>query len=580
LIKKTIIRRQRETSGSLPDNIHPVLKRVYSGRGVTSIDDLDYSLSNLLPFTSLKNIDSAATLLTSALEQQKRIVIVADYDADGATACALAIRGLCAMGAKDVHYIVPDRFEHGYGLSPEIVELAADLDPDLIVTVDNGISSVEGVALARSKAIDVLITDHHLPGPVLPEASVIVNPNLADDAFPSKSLAGVGVMFYVLAALRARLRELDWFEKQGLKETNLAQFLDLVALGTVADVVTLDLNNRIFVAQGLERIRHGQCAKGISALLLVAKRLAENITSSDLGFAVGPRLNAAGRLTDMRLGIECLICDDQSKALQMATRLNNLNLERREIQEGMESEALAAIEAMDLQTNESLPYGMCLYQENWHQGVIGVLASKIKEKTHRPVIAFAKENDEMLKGSARSIRDVHIRDAIEAISTAHPGLVLKYGGHAMAAGLTLRRDKYDEFCDLFNREIERHIKIKGFDSELKSDGELAPDELTLELAEQFKQAGPWGQGFPEPQFDGKFRILESRIVGDKHLKLKLFIDDAARAIDAIAFNTTDEHWPGDYDEVQALYRLDVNEYRGRRSPQLIVELIEPLIRTL
>lgn len=576
MITKTIIRRKPDLTSNLPVTIHPVLRRVYAGRNVKHADELDYSLKNLLPFSLLSNIDQAATLLKSVIEEQKRIVIVADYDADGATACALAVRGLRFMGARDVQFIVPDRFEHGYGLSPEIVELTVELKPHLIVTVDNGISSVEGVALARSMAIDVLITDHHLPGPMLPEATVIVNPNLAGDGFPSKSLAGVGVMFYVLAALRAAFREAGWFELQGLQEPNLAHLLDLVALGTVADVVPLDLNNRILVAQGLERIRKGHCAAGISALLTIARRLPELITSSDLGFAVGPRLNAAGRLTDMRLGIECLICDDHSKALALATRLDLLNQQRREIQTEMESEALTALDLMDLQANASLPYGMCLYQENWHQGVIGILASKIKEKTHRPVIAFAKESDALLKGSARSIPGIHIRDAIEAIATANPGLVSKYGGHAMAAGLSLRGDCFEKFCDLFDKEIERHVRVSGFDSELISDGELTNEEFTIELAEQIGQAGPWGQGFPEPQFDGKFKILTSRIVGSKHLKLQLCLDEDNNAIDAIAFNTTDESWPADYNEVHAVFHLQINEYRGRRTLQLVVAHIEPV----
>jgi single-stranded-DNA-specific exonuclease len=577
VIKKTIIRRNQKSILDLPASTHPVLQRVYAGRNIASAQELDYSLLKLLPFNLLSNIEEAATFLKAAIEQQKRIVIVADYDADGATACALAMRGLKSMGAKDVQFIVPDRFQHGYGLSPEIVELAAELRPDLLITVDNGISSIEGVALARSKAIEVLITDHHLPGPELPDANVIVNPNLSNDSFPSKSLAGVGVMFYVLAALRASLRETDWFKQQQLPEPRLADFLDLVALGTVADVVPLDHNNRILVAQGLERIRQGHCARGITALLTVAKRLPELIISSDLGFAIGPRLNAAGRLTDMRLGIECLICDDQSKALQMATQLDQLNLERREIQADMENEALADIDLLDLQSSETMPYGICLYQEHWHQGVIGVLASKIKEKTHRPVIAFARESDELLKGSARSIRNIHIRDAIEAIATAQPGLVLKYGGHAMAAGLSLRQDCFEKFCELFDEEIRRHIEVSGFDSELVSDGELRAADCTVELAEQFRQAGPWGQGFPEPQFDGKFKILASRIVAGKHLKLQLCQEDENLAIDAIAFNTTDESWPRDYDEVEAFYRLDINEYRGKRTAQLIVEHIEPVM---
>jgi single-stranded-DNA-specific exonuclease len=576
VIKKTIIRRPQLNSPDIDNDLHPVLNRVYQARGVSSPEQLDYSLAKLLPFNSLSNIERATELLMLALEQQKRIVIVADYDADGATACALGIRGLKMMGASDVHFIVPDRFIHGYGLSPEIVELAHELKPDLIITVDNGISSVEGVALARAKEIDVLVTDHHLPGPVLPEANVIVNPNLDNDAFQSKALAGVGVMFYVLAALRAGLREQNWFEDKNIPQPQLAQLLDLVALGTVADVVQLDLNNRIFVAQGLERIRRGHCGAGIQALFAVAGKPLEKISSSDLGFAIGPRLNAAGRLDDMRLGIECLLCDDATSALQMATQLDQLNKERREIQSEMEEEALLAIESVNLDVEVSLPYGICLYQDNWHQGVVGIVASKIKEKTHRPVIAFAKESEELLKGSARSIRDIHIRDAIEAIASAHPGVILKFGGHAMAAGLSLRQDKFEEFCKYFDQEIERQIKIKGFDSKLLSDGELAENQFNLELAEKFKQAGPWGQGFPEPQFDGKFNILESRIVGGKHLKLKLYISDKKDALDAIAFNHTDEQWPRGVTQVSALYRLNINDYRGRRTPQLIVEHIEPI----
>lgn len=576
MIKKTIIRRPQLNSPDIDNDLHPVLNRVYQARGVSSPEQLDYSLAKLLPFNSLSNIERATELLMLALEQQKRIVIVADYDADGATACALGIRGLKMMGASDVHFIVPDRFIHGYGLSPEIVELAHELKPDLIITVDNGISSVEGVALARAKEIDVLVTDHHLPGPVLPEANVIVNPNLDNDAFQSKALAGVGVMFYVLAALRAGLREQNWFEDKKIPQPQLAQLLDLVALGTVADVVQLDLNNRIFVAQGLERIRRGHCGAGIQALFAVAGKPLEKISSSDLGFAIGPRLNAAGRLDDMRLGIECLLCDDATSALQMATQLDQLNKERREIQSEMEEEALLAIESVNLDVEASLPYGICLYQDNWHQGVVGIVASKIKEKTHRPVIAFAKESEELLKGSARSIRDIHIRDAIEAIASAHPGVISKFGGHAMAAGLSLRQDKFEEFCKYFDQEIERQIKIKGFDSKLLSDGELAENQFNLELAEKFKQAGPWGQGFPEPQFDGKFNILESRIVGGKHLKLKLYISDKKDALDAIAFNHTDEQWPRGVTQVSALYRLNINDYRGRRTPQLIVEHIEPI----
>ncbi len=576
MLSKSIVRRTASAQESLFSDLHPVMQKVYAGRGVSRQEDIDYSLTNLLGFTLLKNINEAAHLLRCALEQQRRIVIVADYDADGATACALAVRGLEAMGATNVQFIVPDRFLHGYGLSPEIVELASELKPDLLLTVDNGISSIDGVALARSKGIDVLITDHHIPANVLPAANVIVNPNLLDDSFPSKSIAGVGVMFYVLAALRACLQESDWFETNGRQVPRLAQFLDLVALGTVADVVKLDFNNRILVQQGLQRIRCGQCVPGISALLATAQRLPESVVSSDLGFIVGPRLNAAGRLTDMRLGIECLICDDQQEAVKMATRLHDLNKERREIQAEMEAEAKLELRDFTFDLHNSAIFGMCMYREHWHQGVIGVLASKIKEMTGRPVIAFAKESDSSLKGSARSVNNVHIRDVIDAIATNRPGIINKFGGHAMAAGLSIDTENYDEFSDLFNQEVQSSLENSGLVSQLVSDGALNAEDFSLELAETIRGAGPWGQGFPEPLFDGKFTVVESRILAQKHLKLLLCLDDDKSQVEAIAFNTTDAEWPKGYQRVEAVYRLEVNDYRGRRTPQLIIEYIVPL----
>ena len=543
MLKKNIVRRTPQETESFARDLHPVLQRVYAGRAVSSAKEIDYSLSNLLSFRLLSNIDQAASLLQTALEQQKRIVIVADYDADGATACALAIRGLKLMGAKQVDYIVPDRFIHGYGLSPEIVEQAAELEPDLLVTVDNGISSIEGVALARSRNIEVLITDHHIPGEALPSADVIVNPNLEQDEFPSKSLAGVGVMFYVLAALRDILRENSWFAEQDIAEPKLSALLDLVALGTVADVVKLDFNNRILVEQGLLRIRQGLCVPGILALLRSAKRSAHELVSSDLGFVVGPRLNAAGRLTDMRLGIECLISDDLERVNEIAARLERLNSERREIQAEMEDEAVAELQALKLEETDSLPFGLCIYRQHWHQGVIGVLASKMKEHTQRPVIAFASESEHTLKGSARSIRGVHIRDVIDAIATRRPGIVSKFGGHAMAAGLSIALEHYDEFTRLFDEYVQRGIEKTGFDSELVSDGELDARDMNLELAQLLRDAGPWGQGFSEPSFDGVFKVRESRVLGDKHLKLSLSQAETPTAIDAIAFNTTDYDWP-------------------------------------
>lgn len=577
MIQKKIVRREPGTNINLPADLHPVVARVYAARNISGEKDIDYSLEHLLPSSLLGNIEDAARLLGNALTGGKHILIVADYDADGATACAVALRGLKSMGAEQLSFVVPDRFVHGYGLSPEVVELAAGEKPDLLVTVDNGISSIEGVELARAKGIDVLITDHHLPGASMPAANVIVNPNLPGDEFPSKALAGVGVMFYVLAALRARLREDGWFREQDIVEPNLASLLDLVALGTVADVVALDFNNRLLVHQGLQRIRQGRCVPGIKALLLVSKRSPQSIVSSDMGFAIGPRLNAAGRLTDMRLGIECLCCDDYDQALAMANKLDALNRERRDIQLDMESEAKSALESINLQSIDALPHGICLYQESWHLGVVGVLASKIKELTHRPVIIFARETDDMIKGSARSIRGIHIRDVLEAIATANPGLIEKYGGHAMAAGLSLTESNYEKFCDCFDTEIRAHIKTIGFDNELVSDGELQATEITLPLGEQLRNAGPWGQGFPQPLFDGIFRVLETKIVGEHHLKLRLSTQASEKEVDAIAFNTTDADWPDTYEFVQLAYHLDVNEFRGRKTPQLLVQYIEPVL---
>ena len=572
-----IHRREIVSEPDLPEAMHPVLKRVYAARNIHSASDLDYSLTKLLSYTLLGNIDSAAQLLKQAIIDQRKVLIVADYDADGATACALAIRGLRMMGLDKVDFIVPDRFVHGYGLSTDIVELALELNPDILVTVDNGISSLDGVALARAKGIDVLITDHHLPGEVLPDANVIVNPNLRDDPFPSKATSGVGVMFYVLAALRGVLREEHWFQQQGLDEPRLDRLLDLVALGTVADVVPLDFNNRIFVAQGLERIRRGICAPGIKSLLTISKRAPEKIVSSDLGFALGPRLNAAGRLTDMRLGIECLICDDHGESMRMASQLDQINKERREIQADMEVDALKAIDHLDLDDSVSLPNGLCLFHEQWHQGVVGIVASKIKERINRPVIAFARENTDLLKGSARSISNVHIRDALEAIATANPDLIEKYGGHAMAAGLSLKQSNYERFCACFEIEIAKRISASGIARHLLSDGGLQESELSLSLAETIKQSGPWGQGFPEPQFEGRFKILSSRVLGEKHLKMELGLSDSKIRVEAIAFNYTDEDWPNNIEEIEVLYRLDVNDFRGSQSLQLILEHVVPLV---
>ena len=571
--------KRRLPSGELdlPDDIHPVLKRIYAARDIKTADDLNYSLQMLLPFEDLSNIQEAVALLADAIKNNKRILIVADFDADGATSCVVGLQGLRQMGATDVVYVVPNRFQFGYGLSPEIVEVAAKMQPDLLVTVDNGISSVEGVQLARDKGIDVLVTDHHLPGEQLPNANAIVNPNQVGDKFPSKMLAGVGVMFYILVALRAHFREQNWFHEQNIEEPNLAELLDLVALGTVADVVPLDRNNRLLVSQGLARIRSGKCRPGIKVLLLAANRTLERVTAQDMGFAVGPRLNAAGRLSDMSLGIECLLSDDEMQARNMAVRLDELNKERREIQDEMQEQALIDITELDLDEAE-MPLGVCLFNEDWHQGVVGILASKIKDKLHRPVIAFAKDKDGFIKGSARSISCVHIRDVLDTIARQHPGLIDKFGGHAMAAGMTIKELDFEVFKQAFDQELRRFVTTEDLNGSLYSDGELTPDEITFGLANVIQEAGPWGQGFPEPQFDGEFELVESRIVGEKHLKLQLRAQSQSggqgKIIDAIAFNFTGKAWSTKPERVHTVYRLGINEFRGRRQLQLTIENIE------
>nr|VFK29429.1 MAG: exonuclease RecJ [Candidatus Kentron sp. MB]VFK33676.1 MAG: exonuclease RecJ [Candidatus Kentron sp. MB]VFK76294.1 MAG: exonuclease RecJ [Candidatus Kentron sp. MB] len=572
--QKKIIQRPTvaETEHLFP-NLHPVLARVYAARGITSEESLDYSLSRLMSFHTLFGIESAATLLSDAIRSGNRIVIVGDFDADGATSCAVAVRGLRLLGARAVDYLVPNRFEYGYGLTPEIVSVALEKKPDVLVTVDNGISSIEGVAMARKHGIRTLITDHHLPGATLPDAHVLVDPNLAEDEFPSKCLAGVGVIFYVLLALRSQLRETGWFGDSGIPEPNLAQLLDLVALGTVADVVPLDDNNRILVAQGLARIRDGRCQTGIKALLTIAKRNHSRAVAGDLAFAVGPRLNAAGRLTDMSLGIECLLTDHTERALELATQLDQLNHKRQDIESTMRSQALSLVDEME--PVDTMPFGLCLYDETWHPGIIGIVASRIKEHVYRPVIAFAKNGDHELKGSARSIPGLHIRDTLNAIATRNPESIMRFGGHAMAAGLTIPRAKLVTFRNAFDAEVRRRISPEALQSILYSDGALDDTELNLNLAEAIRAGGPWGQAFPEPVFDGQFDLLHRRTVGGSHLKLLLGSPSGDQQINAIAFNTSDDDLPEDTYRVHIAYRLDVNEYQGRRNLQLVVEHIEP-----
>jgi len=572
---RIIARELYPDTGSLPEDMHPVLKRIYLARDITRSDQTENTLSRLLRYDDLKNIGTAVEILADAVAKQLRIVIIGDYDADGATSCALAVKVLRRFGTRNVDYLVPNRFEYGYGLTPEIVEVAKAKQPDLIITVDNGIASLEGVKVAKAAGMQVIITDHHLPGESLPAADAIVNPNQPNDVFPSKHLAGVGVIFYVMVALRARLRERNWFETQNLTEPNMAEYLDLVALGTVADVVKLDHNNRILVAQGLARMRAGQACPGIHALLQVAGRDYKKVTSADLGFCVGPRLNAAGRLDDMSIGIECLLSQNMDDALDRARTLDNFNRERRQIEQTMREQAEDHISALWAQGNtDSLPAAICLFDPDFHEGVIGILAGRIKEQLHRPVIVFAASGDDLIKGSARSIPGLHIRDALDRIATHHPGLLSKFGGHAMAAGLTIRKSDFQTFHALFVQTATELLDDDALQRVVHSDGQLAAREINLELAEILRSAGPWGQGFPEPQFEGRFELVQRRIVAEHHLKMVVRSDE--REFDAIAFRTTDAQWAPEVKQVQLVYRLDINEFNGQRSAQLLVEHVEPI----
>lgn len=565
----------RPLPANLPDlgDLPPLLTRLYAARGVQSVAELDKGLARLIPYQQLKGIDAAVQLLVQALEKRQRILIVGDFDADGATASSVGVLGMRMLGAAHVDYLVPNRFEYGYGLTPEIVAVALTRTPGLLLTVDNGISSVEGVAAAKAAGLTVLVTDHHLPGPELPAADAIVNPNQPGCEFPSKALAGVGVMFYVLLALRAKLRELGWFAKADLPEPNLGELLDLVALGSVADVVPLDANNRILVHQGLARIRAGRARPGLRAVLEVAGRQHGRITSTDLGFILGPRLNAAGRLDDMSLGIECLLCEDEGLARDMAQQLDELNKDRKSIEQGMQREALAQLKDMNV---EDMPFGLCLFEPDWHQGVIGILASRLKERYHRPAIAFADAGDGLLKGSARSVPGLHIRDALDAVAARHPGLISKFGGHAMAAGLSLPQENYGAFAAAFDAEVRRQLSEDDLTGRLLSDGQLGVEEFHLELAKALRHAGPWGQHFPEPLFHGVFQIVQQRLVGEKHLKLVLKTECGGQTLDGIAFNIDREVWPNpNVRWVELAYKLDVNEYQGRESVQLMVAHIAP-----
>ena len=546
-----------------------VLKRVYANRGIQNPSELSLTLDQLLPPQNLTGVTEAAELLADAIEGDARVLIVGDFDADGATSCAMAVSVLRQMGLREIAYLVPNRFEFGYGLTPEIVDLAAAQTPDLIVTVDNGISSIDGVEAARALGISVLVTDHHLPGASLPEAEVIVNPNQPGCAFGSKSLAGVGVMFYVLTALRATLRQRGWFDEEGITGPNLGDSLDLVALGTVADVVPLDRNNRILVAAGLARIRSGRARPGIEALFEVAGRDHRQATASDLGFIVGPRLNAAGRLDDMSIGIECLLAESSMAAREQAETLHQLNRERRDIEQSMQLDALKQLDDLALDAT-NVPFALTLYDPDWHQGVIGILASRIRERVHRPTVVFADVGDDLLKGSGRSIPGLHLRAALDRVATRHPGLVEKFGGHAMAAGLSLAKSDLEAFRAALNSVVAETLCDVPPESIEDSDGELAPGDFSVQLAEQLVRGGPWGQHFPEPMFDGVFTVSRHRIVGDKHLKMTLTIDSVD--VEAIAFNVDVDEWLNQpLERIRALYRLDINEFRGDRNAQLVID---------
>ena len=570
-----ISRRPQKNSQHFLEQLHPRLKQIYADRGVDEAAQLNRSAKALLHYDQLQGVEKAVSLLVQAIAHNKKIIVVGDFDADGATSTALSMMSLWMMGSTHHDYLVPNRFDFGYGLSPEIVEVAAQQQAEVIMTVDNGIACFTGVEKAKSLGITVIVTDHHLAAESLPIADAIVNPNQPGCGFLSKNLAGVGVAFYLMLALRAELKANGWFEQQGLPVPNLATLLDLVALGTVADVVPLDDNNRILVHQGLQRIRSDKCRPGIQAIIDVAGKQRSRLVASDLGFVVGPRLNAAGRLDDMSLGIECLMTDNPARARQIAVKLDSLNRERREIEGSMQQEAVKALEGLDLEES-ALPFGLVLYQADYHQGVIGILAGRIKDKYYRPTIAFAHQDDDTLKGSARSIPGLHIRDLLEEINSRYPDIIGKFGGHAMAAGLSLPLKNLSAFEHVFHQIAEENLKDTPLAGELISDGELQTEDFTLAFALCLKEAGPWGQGFPEPLFDGEFELIDQRLVGSKHLKM-IVKHQSGVLIDAIAFNVDLALWPNARcSHVNIAYKLDINEFRGRTSLQLMVEGVSAL----
>lgn len=573
-MKKLIKRREIPVGNSV--STHPLLDRLYRARHIKNTKELDRTLKSMLNPNQLYGIDQAVNLLVEAYQQQQKIVIVGDFDADGATSTALSVLALRQLGFSDVDYLVPNRFEQGYGLSIPVAEMAIEKGVQLLMTVDNGVSSFEGIAFLKEKGIRVLVTDHHLPPETLPPADAIVNPNLSQCHFPSKSLAGVGVAFYLMLAVRAKFRELGIFTAE--TQPNFTDLLDLVALGTIADVVPLDQNNRILAYQGLMRIRARRCRPGIIALAEVANRNVEQFTSSDLGFCIGPRLNAAGRLDNMSIGVELLLANEMSKARELALDLDQLNQTRKEIEAGMKLEAIKICQNLTALFKE-LPYGITLYQPDWHQGVLGIVSSRVKDQYHRPVIAFTQDSEGILKGSARSIEGLHMRDVLERIHSQHPNMILKFGGHAMAAGLSIREEYFADFQHIFNQTVADWLDEEHLQGVIWTDGELNSNEFNLETAELIKSVGTWGQGFPEPCFDGEFKILDQRAIGQNknHLKMLLEPKQGGVLLDAIAFNIDTRLYPDlSIKQARLAYKLDINEFRGNRSVQLLVDYIEPI----
>ena len=581
-MQKQIIRREHVSDEHLPSTLHPIIRQIYARRGVTDKAQLELTASHLCPVETLKGLPAACELLHLALQERKNITVIGDFDADGATSTALMMEALQMLGSSNHHFLVPNRFKYGYGLTPEIVDIAASQGAQVLVTVDNGISCTAGVKRAKALGLQVVVTDHHLPGATTPPADAIVNPNQEGCNFASKSLAGVGVAFYFMLALRKYLREQGWFAQENIKEPNIAQLLDLVALGTVADVVSLDANNRILVEQGLKRIRAGATRPGIQALIEIAGKNQQKLVASDFGFALGPRINAAGRLDDMAFGINCLLAKDLSTARVMAADLDDLNKARREIEQGMQIEAEQVLAGLQF-SEDNLPHGISLFHADWHQGVIGIVAGRLKEKYHRPSIVFAKASDESaniiahqndeIKGSALSIPGLHIRDLLEYIDSQHPGIITKFGGHAMAAGLSIAAEQFESFSKLFEKYAQQWLSQEALTGVLASDGELLTQDMTLTFAQVLRDAGPWGQNFPEPLFDDVFTLVQQRIVGEKHLKL--VVEKDQQIFDAIAFNVDIKRWPDHQaKQVKLAYRLDINEFRGKQSVQLMVEQLE------